>query len=492
MDRLLEIALTNALTATLLAVALVLVERWMGERLHPALVRGLWVVVLLRLLCPPLFDLGLPLLPSLPETAVVAVAAPAPIILPVGAAVAPLLTWQNAVVGAWLAGSLFFLGLVTVRTARFRRLVQGGEAADADLRRRLHRLADRLGITRPPSVTLVAATLSPVLWAAFGRRRLVLPRALFERLSELEQDALLVHELAHLRRRDGWVRWLELLTMLLYWWHPVAWWARRRLCVAEEACCDALVTRTLPGHRRAYADCLLKTLQSLPRRSPWRGVPVSGLGDFNNLKGRLTMILTRKISPYPSNLSRAALLAVACAVLVVFPTLARQGGESDTETLNLSLKEAPLGQVLESFQKITGLQILTQPDVDLSSPVTVEFSKVPRDEALGKVLRAQGLDSTASGTVLWVFGADGRHSPARAFKGEPVDLSLKDADLGDVLQGMGEITGLRFLLDAGVQGLVTVELKQVPWDQAVDAVLRLQGLTYTTEGNEVRVSRAQG
>ena len=67
---------------------------------------------------------------------------------------------------------------------------------------------------------------------------------------------LLLHELAHLKRRDHWVRWLELVVAGLYWWHPVVWWARRALREAEEQCCDAWVVWAMPDRSRTYASCL--------------------------------------------------------------------------------------------------------------------------------------------------------------------------------------------------------------------------------------------
>jgi beta-lactamase regulating signal transducer with metallopeptidase domain len=65
---------------------------------------------------------------------------------------------------------------------------------------------------------------------------LLLPRDLLDELTPDERDALLAHELAHVRRRDHWVRLLELAATALFWWYPVAWWARAALRRAEERC----------------------------------------------------------------------------------------------------------------------------------------------------------------------------------------------------------------------------------------------------------------
>ncbi|HEX8617899.1 MAG TPA: type IV pilus secretin PilQ [Thermoanaerobaculia bacterium] len=76
---------------------------------------------------------------------------------------------------------------------------------------------------------------------------------------------------------------------------------------------------------------------------------------------------------------------------------------------------------------------------------------------------------------------------ARAFNGEPLSLNLKDADIKDVLRTFAELTGLNIAIDPGVTGSVTVDFVDVPWDQALDLILRQNNLTFTLEGNVMRI-----
>jgi hypothetical protein len=121
------------------------------------------------------------------------------------------------------------------------------------------------------------------------------------------------------RRRDHWIRPLELVVGSLYWWHPVAWWARRELRTAEEAACDALVLRTFPGRARAYAEALLKTLEFVSR--PARSIPATAMGAAHatRLKERMTMILDESPLPGVSTRARWTLGALALATLLVSP-----------------------------------------------------------------------------------------------------------------------------------------------------------------------------
>lgn len=80
-------------------------------------------------------------------------------------------------------------------------------------------------------------------------------------------------------------------------------------------------------------------------------------------------------------------------------------------------------------------------------------------------------------------------SEEKRFTGEPMSLELKDADIKDVLRTFAKITGLNVVVDPDVSGSVTVQLEQVPWDQALDIILRINGLDYVVENNVLRVAK---
>lgn len=78
---------------------------------------------------------------------------------------------------------------------------------------------------------------------------------------------VIAHEVAHVHRRDDLMRWLELVSLLVFCWNPIAWFARCRLREAEEECCHASVVWTLPSERRPYGQAILKTIESLDKTS---------------------------------------------------------------------------------------------------------------------------------------------------------------------------------------------------------------------------------
>ncbi len=97
-------------------------------------------------------------------------------------------------------------------------------------------------------------------------------------------------------------------------------------------------------------------------------------------------------------------------------------------------------------------------------------------ELSGQVLSGQPLGGSRT------LGGSGR-----VFTGEPISLSLKDADIKDVLRTFADLTGLNMAVDPGVGGSVTVDFVDVPWDQALDIILRQNNLTFSLEGNVMRI-----
>lgn len=75
----------------------------------------------------------------------------------------------------------------------------------------------------------------------------------------------------------------------------------------------------------------------------------------------------------------------------------------------------------------------------------------------------------------------------KKYVGEPISLDLKDADIRDVLLTFSRLARLNMVIDPDVRGAVTVRLENVPWDQALDVILKVNGLGCVLEGTILRV-----
>ncbi len=211
----------------------------------------------------------------------------------------------------WLAGA-GVLGLVALTQAiTLRRLITSAEPPSDPVREMVESAARTIGLRRVPEVLMVSARVSPMV-SCWGRSRLILPRELWDELDQIGREAVVLHELAHLRRRDHWVCYAEMAASAIFWWHPVVWWVRQRLREEADACCDAWVTALRPRDRRSYAQALLDTRAYLSR--PTRAVPGVGLGvngsGAKRFARRLTMVMKERAKP------RLSVCGVALAAML--------------------------------------------------------------------------------------------------------------------------------------------------------------------------------
>src|SRR5438132_4738967 len=77
----------------------------------------------------------------------------------------------------------------------------------------------------------------------------------------------------------------------------------------------------------------------------------------------------------------------------------------------------------------------------------------------------------------------------KQYVGHPISLDFKDGDLQDIFRLFADISGLNIVVNPGVSGKVTLKLNEVPWDQALDLILKANGLGYTLEGNVIRIAK---
>ncbi len=404
MSTLWEIALNNTCIATALAVIALLVSRFAHR---PALAHGLWVLVLLKLLTPPMIELSLveapPWLiapdpgtpgeePAPVETSPAnatwvgvlsthqANAAPAVNEHRNGAGPGPVLL---SIMGAWSIGALFILGLSFWRVLGFRKLVKHARAPSRDVSQRYKAVARRMGLENGPPIEVVHAPISPMLWGA-RRARVLLPSHLVQQLDTEGLETLLAHELAHYCRRDHWVRFLELFATALLWWHPLTWLARRELREVEEQSCDAWVLSTLPQRSKVYATALLDTVDFLTEGHALPPAASGASGTAHLLKRRVTMIMEGRAQ---SRMSVSGRLSVAALAMAILPVLPISGQEGSTETKTEAKKNVKV--MTDTTRYVTTMGV----------PVEVEKATLGTDTFVisDDALRSTDIDFLAGG-----------------------------------------------------------------------------------------------
>lgn len=158
--------------------------------------------------------------------------------------------------------------------------------------RNLARLAPRFEMTSP-TLILADQAIGPYAWSG-TQTRIVMPHALIENLDDEELEAILAHELAHLKRGDTWFALLARLARDLMFFNPLAHWAYRMLAPLREEACDDLAVR-VTDKPLALASSLLKAWrgQSTLHAAPW----IHALNESNQIEHRVARLLATPALP---------------------------------------------------------------------------------------------------------------------------------------------------------------------------------------------------
>ena len=218
------------------------------------------------------------------------------------------------VFAVWAFGAVILLVRLFMSVLGARRIVRTAETVDDEQwHEELERAAAELGVARPP-VLLWSAALSVPMTCGFTKPAILLPCAALH-WGPARMRVVLLHELAHIRRRDCVVHCLAQAALALHWCNPLMWMALARLRAERERACDDLVLVT--GTRGSdYAEHLLDIARQFRRQGI--GVAAVAMARPSELEGRLLAILDPLRSRRPADRARFA-WAVAAAALIVLP-----------------------------------------------------------------------------------------------------------------------------------------------------------------------------
>jgi HEAT repeat protein len=186
--------------------------------------------------------------------------------------------------------------------------VDGVSAAPVRAQDALAKLRTKLRITRAVGLVASARVTVPIV-LGHVKPVIVIPAASFAGLDPSHLEAILAHELAHVRRHDYLVNLVQSVTETLLFYHPAVWWVSYQVRVAREHCCDDLAVQVC-GSRRGYIHALLH-LEEL--RNP-HGALALGATD-GSLLGRARRLLRH--AEARSDAPRLAATAIVLSVMSV-------------------------------------------------------------------------------------------------------------------------------------------------------------------------------
>jgi uncharacterized protein (TIGR03435 family) len=229
----------------------------------------------------------------------------------IASSILPQLT--QAIFAVWLVG---FLAVLVVWGARWRRISAAirhaaplSQGREVEALRRMERIG---GIRRPIDMLLSRTSLEPGIFGIV-RPVLVWPEGVSQHLNDAHLEAVLAHEVWHVRRRDNLLAALHMLVEAMFWFYPLVWWLGARLIDERERACDEEVV-ALGSDRQIYAESILRVCEFC------LGTPlpcVSGVTGAD-LKRRMVHIMNDRIS-HKLDFARKALLTLAALLAIAVP-----------------------------------------------------------------------------------------------------------------------------------------------------------------------------
>jgi uncharacterized protein (TIGR03435 family) len=174
------------------------------------------------------------------------------------------------------------------------------------------RAASPLAVAADVPVLLSSSLLEPGIFGVI-RPVLLLPEGIVDRLTPAQLNAIVAHEMCHVRRRDNLTFALHMLVETLFWFHPLVWWIRARLVDERECACDEFVLQS-GGAAEVYAEGILNVCKYYVE-SPL--ACVSGVTG-SDLKKRIVRIMTEQVTR-KLGFSRKLLIGVAGLIAVAMP-----------------------------------------------------------------------------------------------------------------------------------------------------------------------------
>jgi bla regulator protein BlaR1 len=213
----------------------------------------------------------------------------------------------------WICGFAAVFSIWYVRWRRIsvatREAVPLHEGREVEALRRMERIG---GMGRRIEMLLSATSLEPGVFG-IARPVLVWPVGISEHLEDEHLEAILTHEVWHVRRRDNLAAAIHMVVEAVFWFHPLVWWLGTRLVEERERACDERVLEA-GSERQVYAESILKTCEFCV------GSPLTCMSGVTgaDLKKRIVHIMTQPVIPELDS-KKKILLGAAAVVAMAAP-----------------------------------------------------------------------------------------------------------------------------------------------------------------------------
>ena len=227
------------------------------------------------------------------------------------------ISWQGLIFSGWLVGMLVLLGLLIKRVYFVRGLIAQSRPANERLHKTLDECRCRIGIRQNIELRLSGNTHSPAVCGLF-KPIILIPAVLLKKLSQKKLKAVLIHELAHIKRDDIWVNLLQTILQIVHFYNPFVWIANAMVHRAREQAVDEMVLVTLNPEAKNYSNMLID-IAEMAFWKPKFGLRLIGVVESKKaLERRINHMLNRPV-PKSSKLGNLGLIAIVVIGAIILP-----------------------------------------------------------------------------------------------------------------------------------------------------------------------------
>ncbi len=246
----------------------------------------------------------------------------------------PSIDWLSCAVWAWFGGVLVFALRALGGWILLERLHREKSAPlAANLAKRCLQLQERLGLTRTVRYLHTRLVGAPAVMGWF-RPVVLIPISAMTGLSSEQLEAVIAHELAHIKRLDCFVNLFQIAAETVLFYHPAIWWVSNCVRAERENCCDDIAVG-ICGNAGDYA-------RALTMMETWRAAPALVMAANNgSLRSRVGRLLG--VQAITRSIPRGGLAAVGvlCAAGALFATTTANRVFTDISDLDANSVEAP-------------------------------------------------------------------------------------------------------------------------------------------------------
>ncbi|MEN3332245.1 MAG: hypothetical protein V7641_1610 [Blastocatellia bacterium] len=249
-----------------------------------------------------------------------------------------LWSWIQWAILGWFAGAALIVAHLLVGVARIWQLARRAEMVrEAEWLMLVERLSRRIGLTQTVALRRSARVTMPMACGLF-RSSILLP-ADADDWSRERREVVLLHELAHVKRRDCLTQLMAQVACAIYWFNPLVWMAARWLRIERERACDDQV---LDAGAKAsdYADHLLDIARSMGV-APSALVAAVAIARRSQLEGRLLAILDPRLRRRALNRATVTFIAIVMLCLVLPLAMLRPAASAQTRRARPAVARPP-------------------------------------------------------------------------------------------------------------------------------------------------------